>query len=242
MAERKVAVILAGGKGTRLAPYTAVFPKPLVPLGQYPVVEILVRQLVSNGFNELVFLTGYLGELLRAYFHNHPLSSRGISFTWIRESSPLGTAAPLNLIENLPENFLVLNGDIFTTLDFSRIYSNHVSSDATLTIAMHSKSTNLQLGVVKHAGRRVTGYLEKPTYNHDVSMGIYMYSKSALKFIPPGVKMDFPDLVHALLDNDETVECEYSDARWLDIGNPDDYAAAQNEFLSNPSMYLKDIL
>lgn len=241
MAERRVAVVLAGGKGTRLAPYTAVFPKPLVPLGQYPVVEILVRQLVAGGFNELIFSTGYLGELLRAYFHDHPLKEKGVTFSWVRESQPLGTAAPLNLIRDLPEHFLVLNGDIFTTLDFGRLYATHASSKATLTIAMHRKDINLQLGVVEHSGRTVTGYLEKPTCSYDVSMGIYMYSRRALDFIPKNEKMDFPDLVQKLLQKNEPVECEYSDARWLDIGNPDDYAAAQNEFAEDPGLYLEEL-
>ncbi len=241
MTERRVAVILAGGKGTRLAPYTAVFPKPLVPLGQYPVVEILVRQLVAAGFNELVFSTGYLAELIRAYFHDHPLKQKGITFSWIKESSPLGTAGPLRLIENLPDNFLVLNGDLFTTLDFDSLYRHHIASKAALTIAMHSKRVNLQLGVVKHQGRKVTGYLEKPSYNYDVSMGIYAYSKHALDYIPKGRRMDFPELVQTLRDAGERVECEMSQSRWLDIGNPDDYAAAQEEFASNPSIYLQNI-
>lgn len=242
MTERHVAVILAGGKGTRLAPYTAIFPKPLVPLGQYPVVEILVRQLVASGFNELIFSTGYLGELLRAYFHDHPLKKKGVTFTWIKESSPLGTAAPLRLIDNLPEHFLVLNGDLFTTLDFDRLYKNHVTSGATLTIATHSKRVKLQLGVVKHEGRKVTGYLEKPSYDYDVSMGIYAYSKKALEFIPEGEIMDFPDLVQTLGRAGELVECQFSEARWLDIGNPDDYAAAQEEFTADPSVYLQEIV
>ncbi|MCD4708494.1 MAG: NTP transferase domain-containing protein [Candidatus Sabulitectum sp.] len=241
MTERRVAVILAGGKGTRLAPYTAIFPKPLVPLGQHPVVEILAQQLVAHGFNELIFLTGYLSELLRAYFHDHPLKKRGITFTWIKESSPLGTAAPLRLIDNLPEHFLVLNGDLFTTLNFSRLYDNHVSSGATLTIAMHCKKIKLQLGVVKHDGRKVTGYMEKPSYDYDVSMGIYAYSKKALGFIPKGEKMDFPDLVQILGNAGELVECEFSEAHWLDIGNPEDYAVAQEEFTADPSVYLREI-
>lgn len=241
MSERRVAVILAGGKGTRLAPYTAVFPKPLVPLGQYPVVEILIRQLVAAGFTELIFSTGYLAELIRSYFHDHPLKKKGITFSWIKESSPLGTAGPLRLIDDLPDNFLVLNGDLFTTLDFNNLYNNHIASKAILTIAMHSKRVNLQLGVVKHEGRKVTGYLEKPSYNYDVSMGIYAYSKHALDYITKGNRLDFPELVQTLREAGQTVECELSQARWLDIGNPDDYAAAQKEFAADPSIYLKQI-
>jgi NDP-sugar pyrophosphorylase family protein len=240
MKTRRVAVILAGGKGTRLAPYTAIFPKPLVPLGQYPVIEILVRQLVASGFNELIFSTGYLAELLEAYFHNHPLKGKGIVFSWIKEQAPLGTAGPLRLIDDLPENFLVLNGDLFTTLDFEGLYLNHLASDAALTIAMHSKIIKLQLGVIKHRGRNVIEYLEKPVYEHNVSMGIYAYSRRALSYIPEGEKMDFPELVNSLIGAGEKVQCEISTARWLDIGNPDDYAAAQEEFTLDPSVYLKE--
>ncbi len=241
MKERRVAVILAGGKGTRLAPYTAVFPKPLVPLGQYPVVEILVRQLASAGFNELVFSTGYLAELLEAYFHKHPLRNRGIKFSWIKESTPLGTAAPLRLIPDLPDNFLVLNGDLFTTLNFEELYLGHVNSNAALTISMHSKRVKMQLGVVQHTGCRVTNYLEKPVYDHDVSMGIYAYSRKALEYIPENCAMDFPELVTSLIKAGETVECQMSTARWLDIGNPDDYATAQEEFGRDSSLYLRNI-
>lgn len=241
MSERRVAVILAGGKGTRLAPYTAVFPKPLVPLGQYPVVEILVRQLVSFGFNELIFSTGYLAELLEAYFHNHPLKKKGIVFSWIKEQKPLGTAGPLRRISGLPDNFLVLNGDLFTTMDFEKLFRNHLCSDAALTIAMHRKTVRLQLGVVKHHGSSVSEYLEKPVYEHNVSMGIYAYSKRALSYIQDGQRMDFPELVNSLIASGERVNCELSTARWLDIGNPDDYAAAQEEFTLDPSIYLREI-
>jgi len=238
--QAKVAVILAGGKGTRLAPYTAVFPKPLVPLGQYPVVEILARQLVAAGFNELIFSTGYLAEMLRTYFHNHPLKDQGVTFSWVTEPSPLGTAGPLRLIEGLPEHFLVLNGDLFTTLDFDSFFSRHIDSGAALTIAIHARQVNLQLGVVKHDGPLVTGYIEKPSYSFDVSMGIYAYSRRSLEYIPEASRMDFPELVLKLTEAGEKVACEKSDARWLDIGNPDDYAAAQEEFTADPSVYLQN--
>ena len=241
MSERRVAVILAGGKGTRLAPYTAVFPKPLVPLGQYPVVEILVRQLVSFGFNELIFSTGYLAELLEAYFHNHPLKKKGIVFSWIKEQKPLGTAGPLRLITDLPDNFLVLNGDLFTTLNFEQLFSDHLASDAALTIAAHRKTVKLQLGVVRHTGNRVSEYLEKPVYEHNVSMGIYAYSKRVMSYIQEGERMDFPELVNSLISSGEQVNCQLSQAKWLDIGNPEDYSAAQEEFAADPSVYLREI-
>lgn len=234
------AIILAGGKGTRLAPYTAVFPKPLVPIGDYPVVEILVRQLHSAGFRRLVFATGHLSELLRAYFHEHPLLGRGMDFHWVRETVPLGTAAPLALVEDFPGDALVLNGDLFTTMDFSEFFSAHLRNGAALTVAAHTRQVSLNLGVLSRDGDRVTGYNEKPSYTFDVSMGIYGVSKKVLAYIPQGRRMDFPELVNTLLEKGECVRCVNPDCRWLDIGNPDDYAAAQKEFEADASLYMPE--
>lgn len=234
------AVILAGGKGTRLAPYTAVFPKPLVPIGDYPAVEILVRQLHAAGFRRLVFATGHLSELLRAYFHRHHLIQKGVEFHWIREDEPLGTAAPLGLIEEFPENALVLNGDLFTTMDFSRFFRDHTESRCALTVAAHTRKVGLNLGVLSREGDRVTEYREKPSYTFDVSMGIYGVSRRVLDFIPRNQRMDFPELVNILLRRGEKVRCVNPECRWLDIGNPDDYAAAQEEFESNASLYMRE--
>ncbi|MFO7627663.1 MAG: sugar phosphate nucleotidyltransferase [Candidatus Fermentibacteraceae bacterium] len=234
------AVILAGGRGTRLAPYTAFFPKPLVPIGDFPVVEILVRQLHAAGFRRLIFATGHLSELLRAYFHQHPLIRMGMEFCWIREEEPLGTAAPLGLIDDFPENALVLNGDLFTTMDFSGFFSNHVDSRCALSVAAHTRKVCLSLGVLSREGDRVTGYNEKPSYTFDVSMGIYGVSRRVLDHIPRNVHMDFPELVTTLLSRGETVRCENPDCRWLDIGNPEDYAAAQAEFEKNASLYMPE--
>jgi NDP-sugar pyrophosphorylase family protein len=234
------AVILAGGRGTRLAPYTAVFPKPLVPIGNYPVVEILVRQLYAAGFQRLVFATGHLSELLRAYFHQHPLIKRGVEFCWVREDEPLGTAAPLGLVKDFPGNALVLNGDLFTTMDFSAFFRGHVESGCALTVAAHSRNVSLNLGVLSREGDRVTGYHEKPSYTFDVSMGIYGVSKRVLNHIPGESRMDFPELVTRLLERGETVRCVDPDCHWLDIGNPDDYAAAQEEFEKRASLYMPE--
>ncbi len=234
------AIILAGGKGTRLAPYTAVFPKPLVPVGDYPVVEILVRQLHAAGFRRLVFATGHLSELLRAYFHEHPLLARGMEMHWVRETFPLGTAAPLGLIEAFPADALVLNGDLFTTMNFSEFFRAHLEQGAALTVAAHTRQVSLNLGVLSRDGDRVTGYTEKPSYTFDVSMGIYGVSRRVLSYITQGRRMDFPELVTRLLEEGETVRCVNPDCRWLDIGNPEDYAAAQEEFEADPSLYMPE--
>lgn len=234
------AIILAGGRGTRLAPYTASFPKPLVPVGSFPVVEITVRQLASAGFTRLVFATGHLSELLMAYFHRHHLLSKGVEFQWVRETEPLGTAAPLRMVDDFPENALVLNGDLFTTMDFRHFFSEHLKSGAVLTVAAHTRTVSLNLGVLSLEGDRVTGYTEKPSYTFDVSMGIYGLSRKVLEYIPGQGRMDFPELVTGLVDGGEKVTYLNPRCRWLDIGNPDDYAAAQAEFEANPSLYLPE--
>ena len=230
MSERKVAVLLAGGKGTRLAPYTAVFPKPLVPIGQYPIMELIVRQLAAAGFNELVFSTGHLAELIEAYFFKHHLRERGVTIRFVREDKPLGTAGSLRLIDDLPPNFLVMNGDVFTTLDFGPMFMEHIASGATMTIATHRRHVKIQLGVLEREEERVTGYIEKPKYDYEASMGVYAYTDRAVSFIPENSYFDFPDLVQALIGAGEHVRCHLSEDDWLDIGNADDYAAAQEIF------------
>lgn len=238
---RKVAVILAGGKGTRLAPYTAVLPKPLMPVGNLPIVDILARQLVATGFRELIFSIGHLGGLLEAYFNNHPLKSDGVSFKWVWENTPLGTTGAIAHVDDLPENFLVLNGDILTTLDFGKMFDYHVESGGMLTVASIRKQTKVQLGVLEREGNIITNYVEKPILDYDVSMGVYAYNRGVLSYVDPGKPLDFPDLVLSLLKADETVRCYISDDEWLDIGNPEDFAEAQKVFSDFPEKYLPDL-
>jgi NDP-sugar pyrophosphorylase family protein len=228
MSKREVAVILAGGKGTRLGPYTAVFPKPLVPIAEYPIIELIVRQLVAAGFNELVFSTGHLAELIE-------------TVRFVREDRPLGTAGSLRLSDDRPSNFLVMNGDVFTTLDFGKVFRSHVDSDAAITIATHNKTVKIQLGVIEREEARATRYIEKPTFDYEVSMGVYVYTNRAVSFIPENSYFDFPDLVKSLIAAGEYVHCHPSRDDWLDIGNPDDYATAQEIFAQNPQRYLKEI-
>jgi NDP-mannose synthase len=216
-----------------------VLPKPLVPVGSYPVVEILVRQLVRDGFTELVFSVGHLAELIAAYFADHPLKREGIAFRWVKEQAPLGTAGSLTLIDDLPGDFLVLNGDVLTTLDFGAMFDAHLQAGTDLTIATYRKKIPLPLGVVEQSGGRVSGYSEKPVLEYDVSMGIYGYSRKAVEMIPRGIRFDLPDLVHSMLEAGRPVSTFSSGAEWLDIGNPDDYAAAQQVFETSPDLYLR---
>ncbi len=224
------AVILAGGKGTRLAPYTTVFPKPMVPLGHRPILEIILHQLAHYGFEEVILSVGYLAELIQAYFQNGACPP-SIRLRYVKEETPLGTAGPLSAITGLDDTFLVMNGDILTTLDYAELIDFHRRHRAMLTIATHHKRVKVDLGVIEtDGGDRVTGYLEKPETVHRVSMGVYVYEPEVLHYIEPDAYLDFPDLVQLLLANGEKVMGCPIDAYWLDIGRHDDYAKAQEEF------------
>ncbi len=223
------AIILAGGKGTRLAPYTAIFPKPLMPIGDVPILDVVLRQLKSHGFTKIIMAVGYLAELLETYFGNG--SKYGIDIQYSRESKPLGTAGPLSLIENLTNPFLVMNGDILTTLNYAALIDYHKEKKALATIAMHKRTVDVDFGVIElNTDSEITDYIEKPNLEYLVSMGIYIFNTKVLKYIKPDEKLDFPDLVKKLLKNSEKVIGYPSDDYWLDIGRHDDYQRAIDEF------------
>jgi len=227
------AVILAGGKGTRLAPYTTVFPKPLVPIGERPILEIIIRQLVRQGIGDIVLSVGHLGALIEAYFQNGHRNIPGLQLSYYREPSPLGTAGPLALIPGLDETFLVMNGDVLTTMAYAPLCEFHRANRAALTVATRRKEVQVDLGVLEtNGGNEVTAYHEKPLYSFDVSMGIYVYEPRVLQYIQKGAHLDFPDLVLRLLDRGEKVVGFHSDDYWLDIGRREDYELAQREFES----------
>ncbi|MFZ1072653.1 MAG: sugar phosphate nucleotidyltransferase [Verrucomicrobiia bacterium] len=231
------AVILAGGRGTRLAPYTTVLPKPLVPVGNIPILEVIIRQLIASGFDSVTLTLGHLGELIRAFFAAQKTLSSQIELQFVDEEQPTGTAGSLRLVPNLPDTFLVMNGDVLTTLDFPRLINFHRESGAWLTIASHRKQVNVDLGVMQIQDGEVTGYIEKPQYVYPVSMGIYVYDRRALEYIPPNRHFDFPELVLQLLAQKKKVACFESDAIWLDIGRREDYAAAQDVFDQNQDQF-----
>jgi NDP-sugar pyrophosphorylase family protein len=219
------AVILAGGQGTRLRPYTTVLPKPLVPVGERPVLELILRRLADCGFVDVDLCIGHLGELITAYFADGSRVPEGMSLRYHREDEPRGTAGALGGIDNLDETFVAMNGDIVTDLDFRDLVSFHHANDAALTIATMEKQVPLALGVVEHEGQHVTGYIEKPTLGYSVSMGIYVYEPRVLKLLPPG-RFDFPDVVHLLLEQGEPVISYPFDGTWFDIGTPEDHERA----------------
>ena len=222
------AIILAGGKGTRLRPFTVNFPKPLVPLGDVPVLEVLLQRLVQFGITDVTLTLGHLAELIQAYFQQRQALHEQLTLRYVREPEPTGTAGSLASVPGLDSTFLVMNGDLFTDLDFHALLEAHREQGALLTIATHTRRVKIDLGVLEFdASRQITGYHEKPETTYHVSMGIYVYEPQVLKFIERGKYLDFPTLVLRLIEAGERV-CAYpNDALWLDLGRPDDYARAQ---------------
>lgn len=223
------AVVLAGGRGTRLAPYTKILPKPLMPIGDMPILEVLLRQLKRGGVEEVILTVGHLAELLRAFFQDG--ERFGVRIQYSFEEKPLGTAGPLSLIDGLDDTFLVTNGDVLTNLDFRDLLEAHRRSRGVATIAMHHREVRVDLGVIQCDGNeQVIGYLEKPCYDFKVSMGIYVFEPHVLDFIPHNEHLDFPDLVHRLLAAGEPVFGFPYQGYWQDLGRQDDYEQAVVDF------------
>jgi NDP-sugar pyrophosphorylase family protein len=225
------AVILAGGKGTRLYPYTTVFPKPLVPVDDMPIIEIMIRQLKERGVNSVTVSVGHLAELIIAFLGKG--EKFGIPIEYVSEDKPMGTVAPLTLIGDLPEDFLLMNGDVLTNLNYRDLFEFHVANKSALTIATYLKKVEIDLGVLIADGRGLlTDYIEKPAHEFKVSMGIYVFNKSVIQHIPKNVYYDFPTLVKALLERGIKVMSYPFNDIWLDIGRPADYDEAQKIFRS----------
>ena len=230
-------VILAGGKGTRLQPFTAVFPKPLVPLGNRTVLEILLRRLANSGLTNITICTGYLSELLMAVFGNG--ASLGLNISYSHEEKPLGTAGPLAGIKNLSDPFLVMNGDLLTTLNFTAMLAYHREQNADITIGTYSRDVKIDFGVVEFdESGEYYGFREKPTYHFEVSMGVNVLSRSVMKHIAAGTYLDMPTLVTTVYEGGGAIKCFREDCYWLDIGRVDDYALAQEQFEQNEKMFL----
>lgn len=233
------AIVLAGGRGTRLAPYTTVLPKPLMPIGDMPILEILLRQLRRAGIRDITLAVGHLAALLEAYFGDG--SRFGVSLDYSYEDEPAGTAGPLALVDGLDETFLVMNGDLLTTIDFSDLLETHRARGATVTVGLFEKQVPLDLGVVEtdDAGR-VTDYVEKPTLTYDVSVGVYAMEPAALEHVEHGERLDLPDLVLRLIAAGADVQAYRFSGTWFDIGRPDDYAAASEHFEQRRDELLAD--
>jgi NDP-mannose synthase len=223
------AVILAGGKGTRLLPFTNVFPKPLVPLGEKPILDTILRQLKHFGFTHVTLAVGYMAEMIQTYV-NHG-ERYGLDITYSFEDEPLGTVGPLAQMPHLGESFLVMNGDVITDLDYSDLCQFHTQHKGLLTVGTYKKHFKIDLGIINHtANSCITDYIEKPVHTFQVSMGVYVFEREVLQYIEPHKYLDFPDLVKRLLANGRSVVSYPFDGYWLDIGNHSDYEKALEEF------------
>lgn len=235
----KRAVILAGGKGTRLRPYTIALPKPLVPLGETPILEIIIRQLARSGFDHITMAVNHQAEIIKAFFRDG--ERWGLRIDYSLEDKPLSTMAPLKLVRDLPAHFLVMNGDILTDLDFGEFYDLHVQRDGIFTISSHAREETIDYGVLESdAQGQLTGFREKPRYSYEVSMGVYMVSQRALGMIPPDVAFGFDHLMHRLIKTGTLPDVRRHNGYWLDIGRPDDYAKAIEEYESDPARFMAD--
>ncbi|EHQ87550.1 sugar phosphate nucleotidyltransferase [Desulfosporosinus youngiae] len=218
-------IILAGGRGSRLDPYTRILPKPLFPIGDKPIAHILVNQLKHADFTEIIMCLGYLADFIKLYFKDG--SDFGLKIRYSTETVPLGTAGPLKIVNNLEEDFLVVNGDELTTLDFRALYEHHIAMKADMTVAVHKKAVYSAFGVLEVKDGQVTAYSEKPTLNYWASMGIYVVNKRILSLIPDNERYDMPDLVQTLLSQHAQVVSYESDDLWFDIGTPADLEKAK---------------
>jgi NDP-mannose synthase len=229
------AVILAGGKGTRLRPYTTVLPKPLVPVADRPILELVIRQLARHGFERIDLSVGHLGGLIKAYLDHIELPA-GLELEYWWEDAPLGTAGALRKIDGLDEPFLAMNGDVLTTLDYAQLMRFHDGHDGGLTIATHRQKVDIDLGVIESDDGFVKEYVEKPSMRFDVSMGVYVYDPDVLELIPER-RFDFPDVVQAMLAQGRKVAAYTGPGVWFDIGTVGEHERATAEIEAHPELF-----
>jgi NDP-mannose synthase len=234
----KRAIILAGGKGTRLKPYTVVLPKPLMPIGEFSILEIIIRQLAYYGFDRVTLSINDRSEIIRAFLGDG--KKWNIKIDYSLESQPLGTMGPLKIIKDLPDNFLIMNGDILTDLNFAEFYNYHIKQRNIFTVSAYEKKLKLELGVLNIGpDNKLKGFQEKPMISHNVSMGIYMVNKAAVKLIPAKEVYGFDTLMLDLIKRHNPAGAKIFKGHWLDIGTPQDYAQAIEQFDELKTLFLK---
>lgn len=235
----KQAVIMAGGKGTRLHPYSALFPKPLMPLGDMPILELLLRRMQADGVEEVIIAVNHLRHLIEAYFGDG--SALGLRLRYSSEEKPLGTAGALgNMLHLLDDTFFLANGDLLTTMDLKRMAFNHIAEGAHASIGIYERENKIDFGLIEFDGRnRLSQYREKPTSKYYVSMGIYVLCREAIRpYVTSADYLDMPNLLLKIKANDGNVVCFRDDCVWLDIGRPDDFALAQQMFERQREVFL----
>lgn len=231
-------VILAGGKGTRLNPYTSILPKPLVPVGEYPILEIIIRQLKKYGVRDLIVSTGHLAQLIESYFGDG--CRLGVKIRYIREEKPLGTAGAIGIIRGLEKNFIVMNGDILTTLDYRKLFNFHLAKKGIATIGVTRRLIKDEYGVIKiNKALELENYIEKPTHAFHISMGVNVLSARCREYINKGESITMPELFLRMKKSKEKIYCYESKDFWLDIGMIEDFQIAQDEFSKNKRRFIR---
>lgn len=231
------AIILAGGKGTRLEPFTISIPKPLMPIGEVPILEVVIRQLTHAGVSRIILSLGHMAYFFDAFVARW--RSEGINVECVSEQHPLGTAGSIRLVDGLDDNFLVMNGDILTTLDYRALIQQHVEADAWGTIAVSRRELKVDFGVVHMSSEHALDrYDEKPILRYDVSMGINVLSRRCIEMIPTGRKYDIPDLMQSMRDAGHLVLCHSTTCYWQDIGRFDDLQRANADFAADPNRFM----
>jgi NDP-sugar pyrophosphorylase family protein len=231
------ALILAGGKGTRLLPYTAVLPKPLMPIGDTPILEIIIRQLKKYDISEIILSVGHMAGLIETFFGDG--KRFGVTITYSMETQPLGTAGPIALIPDFTSTLLVMNGDVLTSMNYRNFIEYHKENKAEMTVGMSTQSYQNPLGYVEHDESNViTNYVEKPVYQHDVSMGIYIMEPKILSYIEKGKHLDIPELVNILIAHKQKVGGYHCNDYWLDMGKHDNYNKVNEDFNNHRSLFL----
>jgi NDP-mannose synthase len=225
------AVILAGGKGIRLRPYTTRLPKPLVPIGEeHSIMEIALVQLAQSGFDRVTLAIGHFGNLIQSYIGDGSRWGMQIDYT-APEDVPLGTIGPvLRILDQLPEQFLIMNGDVLTDLDYGDLMRHHREVGASLTVATYPRKVTVDYGVLTTRGGQVVAFAEKPAFDYRVSMGVYACSRDILSRYTPGLPFGFDELVLDLLARDLPPHDYAFDGYWFDIGRPEDYDRANADF------------
>jgi NDP-sugar pyrophosphorylase family protein len=231
------AVILAGGKGTRMQPYTTILPKPLMPINDKAILEIILMQLKNAGFKEFIFTVGHLAEIIQAYFRNG--KKWGVKISYSIEDKPLGTVGPLTLIKNLAPQFLVMNGDILCDMDYRKFFDQHKRSNNDITICTYQKKTKIDLGVLEINEGKLLDYIEKPEYYFNVSMGIYGIKRKIVKNLTKRAYLDFPTLIKEKLEQKVRIGMYHFKGKWYDIGRIEDYQIAQEDFKKNAGEFLR---
>lgn len=225
----KRAIILAGGKGTRLKPYTVSLPKPLVPIGNMPILEIVIRQLVKYGFDHITLTVNHMADIIKAFCGDG--SKWGILIDYSFENIPLSTMGPLKLLQNLPDNFLVMNGDVLTDLPFDQFYDFHIKSNSIFTISSYQRKHLVDYGVLQiNKNQQLVSFTEKPSLSYDVSMGVYMVNRKILDYIPKNTFFGFDHLMLKLIESGVYPMTKLHQGYWLDIGRPEDYELACSDF------------